>query len=79
MGKTSSKTNVIKCFLYDLTALNPKEGIEYTEPIYTNIAGIYGYLAVSMFNVSFFYIYENKICTDDISERFRVEYTSSKS
>jgi hypothetical protein len=72
------KTNVIKCFLYDLTALNPKEGIEYIKPIYTKFDGVYGYLAVSMFNVFFIYNNEHDVDSEDVSGRFRIEYTSSK-
>ena len=70
--------SVISCRLFDLTALNPKEYTEYTEPIYTKLDGMYGYLTVNGFKVYFIWYNEHSehLSFDDVSERFKVEYVS---
>lgn len=62
--------------LFDLMGLNPKESIEYLEPIYTKQDGMYGYISVSGYEVFFFWYdnSSNNICCENISDRFRVEY-----
>jgi len=70
--------SVVSCRLYDLMALNPNEFHKYTEPIYTKLDGIYGYLSVSGHKV-FFIWYNNSsehVSCDDVSDKFRVEYVS---
>ena len=70
--------SIVSCRLFDLMALNPEEYHKYTEPIYTKMDGMYGYLSVSGHKVFFFW-YNNSsenVCCDDVSDRFKVEYVS---
>jgi hypothetical protein len=60
-----------KCYL---TEINNNNTIEYTTPIYTSLNGVYGYLTVEMFNVYFFWYYDDSIHYDIITDRFKVEY-----
>jgi hypothetical protein len=74
--KTQSDTNVIICHLFDKMA---HEHVEYKEPVYMKLNGIYGYISVSKTSVYFFWFnYDsNAVCCDDISDRFKVEYVIS--
>lgn len=65
------------CRLYDLMS-GTNEYVEYVEPIYTKLNGMYGYLSVSSFNVYFIWPDEQHVCFDNVSDRFRVEYVSVK-
>jgi len=70
--------SVVSCRLFDLMALDQEKYKEYTEPIYTKLDGMYGYLTVNGFKVYFIWYNnssENVNC-DDVSEKFRVEYVS---
>ena len=66
------------CKLRDKMALS-NDYIEYSEPIYTKMDSIYGYLSVSMLKVNFFWYNPDSetVCCDDVSERFNVEYILS--
>ena len=70
--------NITTCRLFDKMALNSNEYVEYEKPIYTKLNGIYGYLSVSVFNIHFFWHDGTNVCFDDVSDRFRVEYTFKK-
>lgn len=65
----------MKCYIKDLMSLDQKK-TEYTEPIYTKLNGMYGYISVSMFKVFFFWFdhFTETVCYDDVSEKFEVEY-----
>lgn len=69
-------TPKITCHLYDLMALDSGKPHIYTEPIYTKLEGIYGYLSVSGDKVFFFWhnTSSEDVCYDDVSEKFKVEY-----
>lgn len=70
--------SVVSCRLFDLMAIDPSKYHLYTEPIYTKLDNIYGYISVSGHKVLFFW-YDNSsenICFDDISDKFRVEYVA---
>lgn len=68
--------NNTTCRLYDLKSLSPESYHIYTEPIYTKMNSMYGYLSVNLFKVYFFWYDGSNICRDDVSEMFRVEYVN---
>lgn len=63
----------MKCRIFD--NIN-NEWINYSEPIYTKLSGVYGYISVSLMDVHFFWIDNdsNIICYDNMTYRFEVEY-----
>lgn len=67
------------CKLYDLYS---NSFVIYTEPIYTKYNGVNGYLIVSQDNIYFFYVYDDifdrGVTYDNVSDKFKVEYTSDK-
>lgn len=64
----------MKITLIDKMALADSDRIiEYTEPIYAKVNGIYGYIVVSKMNVYFFFEFDG-IEFDDITNRFEVIY-----
>jgi len=64
------------CRLFDKMAC---EWVEYKQPIYTKLNGVYGYLSVSKMNVFFFWYdsHSENVSFDDITERFGIEYVIS--
>lgn len=64
----------ITCRLYDKYSANNDEFIEYNEPIYDKIEGIYGFITVAGEKVFFTSYSDDNIYTIDISYRYRVEY-----
>ena len=74
--KPQSNIYAVICRLFDNMA---HEWVEYKEPVYTKLDGMYGYLSVSKMSVYFFWFNHNSniVCCDDISDRFKVEYVVS--
>lgn len=64
--------SVVNCILYDLN--DSQKPHKYTNPIYTKLHGIYGYLCVSGHKVYFFWVNDENVSVDDVSELFKVEY-----
>jgi len=57
-----------------LTEKNSNITTEYTEPIYTKLNSVYGYLTVSKFSVHFIWTIGDDFGCDDVSEDYIVEY-----
>lgn len=69
----------VSCRLYDLMSINPDSFHIYTEPIYTKLNSMYGYISVSGEKVFFFWNNDGEMCFDDISHMFKVEYVVKNS
>jgi len=71
-----SNIGAVICRLFDNME---HEWVEYKEPVYTKLDGMYGYLSVSKMSVYFFWFNHdsNNVCCDNISDRFKVEYVVS--
>lgn len=68
--------NTIKCYFLDKMDIEVN-WVEYTQPIYTKLNGMYGYISIGGdMNVYFFWFNfdSNTVCCDDVSDRFKIKY-----
>lgn len=61
----------LKCRVFDK---NNQTWFDYTGATYTKLFSVYGYLCVDLNTVKFFWVDGDRVCVDDITDRFIVEY-----